>query len=171
MDNIEFSLRPLRLEDAKRMLEWMRDPDITKYLQIGGPDTSKESVEAFIRNSADECTNLHRAVINRDGEYLGTISLKHIDKDKGEAEYAISMHKSALGSGAAAQASRLLLEMAFVQFDLKRVYLNVLSVNQRAVKFYEKFGFQYTHVSPLQINGVDMELRWYEVSKETFLRM
>ena len=37
--------------------------------------------------------------------------------------------------------------------------------------FYEKFGFQYTHVSSLRINGVDMELRWYEVNRETFLRM
>jgi len=171
MNNKKFSLRPLCLDDADRMLEWMRDPDITKYLQIGGPNTSKKSVEAFIRNSADECTNLHRAIVNQDGEYMGTISLKHIDEDKGEAEYAISMHKSALGSGAAAQASKLLMEVAFGQIGLKRVYLNVLSVNQRAVKFYEKFGFQYTHVSSLRINGVDMELRWYEVNRETFLRM
>ncbi len=168
MKREQFLLRPLEPRDGARMLEWMRDPDITKHLQIGGPNTSKESVDAFILSSCDESTNLHRAVVNSDGEYMGTISLKHIDREKGEAEFAISMHGSALGTGAAAAASRLMLELAFVQLSLQRVYLNVLQANQRAVRFYEKFGFLYTHESTLLVNGVAEILKWYEIRRQDF---
>lgn len=168
MNNSQFSLRPLEPRDSTRMLEWMRDPEVTKYLQIGGPDTSKDSVDMFIRSSGDERTNLHRAVVDSTGEYLGTISLKHIDREKKEAEYAISMHSSAMGTGAAAAASRLLLELAFRQLGLQRVYLNVLQANQRAVRFYEKFGFRYSHESTLWVGDVEMPLKWYEIQAEDF---
>lgn len=168
MTDNRFSLRPLELQDSVRMLEWMRDPEITKYLQIGGPDTSKDSVDEFILNAGDESTNLHRAVVDSTGEYMGTISLKHIDYEKKEAEYAIAMRSSALGTGAAVTASRLLLELAFRQLGLQRVYLNVLQANQRAVRFYEKFGFRYTHESTLQVHGVEMALKWYEIQTQNF---
>jgi RimJ/RimL family protein N-acetyltransferase len=153
------------------MLEWMCDPEITKYLQIGGPNTTKESIDEFILSSRDDSANLHRAVVNCADEYMGTVSLKHIDYEKGEAEFAIAMHRSALGSGAAFAASHLILELAFFSLGLQRVYLNVLQANQRAIRFYEKFGFQYTHESAMLLHGTEMLLRWYEIRKQDFLKL
>lgn len=165
MENKSFSLRPLCLDDADRMLEWMRDSDITRYLRIGGPDTKRETVEGFIRSCVDERENLHRAVVSADGEYLGTVSLKHIDHEKKEAEYAISMHPSALGTGASAAASTLIVKLAFEELGLERVYLNVLEENLRAVKFYRKFGFKYTHTTDLDVGGEQKPLLWFETNK------
>lgn len=158
----EFSLRPLSEKDASRMLEWMRDTDITQYLQIGGPDTTREQVLAFIHSTTDESESLHRAIVNERDEYLGTVSLKHIDREKKEAEYAISMHPSALGTGASARGSRLILQLAFEVIGLDRVYLNVLEENRRAVRFYNKIGFRYTHTGTLDYKGETKPLMWFE---------
>ena len=166
MSNNQFFLRPLELKDSERMLEWMRDSEITKYLQIGGPDTTIESVKRFILNSRIGDKDLHRAVVNGTDEYMGTVSLKHIDQEKGEAEYAISMHRSALGSGAAYSASVQILEIAFEELGLERIYLNVLQENKRAIRFYTKFGFHYTHESTLEICGRSAALLWYELRRE-----
>lgn len=165
-----FHLRPLKTDDAPRMLSWMRNPDITQYLQIGGKDTSQETVLAFIERSRDESENLHRAIVDEFDEYLGTVSLKHIDREKQEAEYAISMHPSALGTGASAEGSRQILAIAFDNLKLKRVYLNVLEENRRAVRFYQKFGFRYTHQNTLSFRGKDAVLLWFEIQRPDQVR-
>ena len=163
----QFSLRPLKDKDAKRMLEWMRDPDITHYLQIGGERTTLESVLCFIENTADESENLHRAIVNENNEYLGTISLKHIDHKQREAEYAISMHPSALGTGASAEGTRLILKLAFQQLGLDRIYLYVQEENKRAVRFYEKNGFQLFDRSIGHIKNEDKNLLWFEARNKS----
>ena len=35
------------------MLEWKREPDITRYLQIGGPNTTEDQINAFIHSAKD----------------------------------------------------------------------------------------------------------------------
>ena len=163
----EFSIRPLSEKDTNRMLEWMRDADITQYLQIGGPNTTREQVLAFIHSTTDESESLHRAIVNERDEYLGTVSLKHIDRDKKEAEYAISMHPSALGTGASAEGTRLILKLAFQQLGLVRIYLYVQEENQRAVRFYKKIGFQLYDSSIGHIKNEDKNLLWFEVQEKS----
>lgn len=164
----QFSIRPLEEKDADRMLEWMRDPDITQFLQIGGPDTSKEQVLDFIRTANEDHENLHMAIVNLDDEYQGTVSLKHIDREKKEAEYAISMHPSALGTGAAMEGTHLIINYAFNVLYLNRLYLYVQKENQRAIRFYEKCGLKKTHTSSMTIRNRKKDTFWYEATKENF---
>ena len=161
MKEHSFSLRPLQEKDAVRMVEMMQDTQTTRYLQIGGPDYSVDMALGFIRMASEEGENLHRAVVDEADVYQGSVSLKHIDREKLEAEYAISMHPQAQGKGAATAATAAILELAW-SLGLKRVYLNVLADNLRANRFYQKFGFRYTHDSTLNFHGEERCLRWYE---------
>lgn len=155
------SLRPLKMKDAPRMLEWMRNDDVTHFLNIGGSDTEMETVENFIRSTADESVNVHRAVVNSDDTYLGTISLKNIDRDRKEAEYAVAMHMDAIGTGASAKATELICQLGFEELGLERIVLCVREENQRAVKFYKKTGF-VSIICPAYGTFVDDELLWFE---------
>ena len=157
-----YSLRPLMQKDGPRMVEMMHDAVTTQYLQIGGPSYTLETALGFIAIAADEAENLHRAVVDGEDVYQGSVSLKHIDREKKEAEYAISMHPQAQGKGAAKVGSAGILELAW-SLGLKRVYLNVLAENERANRFYQKMGFRYTHDSIMNFHGEDKCLRWYEV--------
>ena len=157
-----YSLRPLEAKDAQRMVEMMQDGLTTRYLQIGGPDYTVETALRFIASTADESGSVHRAVVDKEDVYQGTVSLKNLDMTNKEAEYAISMHPDAQGKGAAKAASTGILELA-KELGLTRVYLNVLAENERANRFYQKFGFRYTHDSTMNFHGEDKCLRWYEV--------
>lgn len=155
-------LRPLERRDAERMLEWMRDEDVTRYLTIGGSGVTLEKALGFIDSARDETVNLHRAIVDENDIYLGTVSLKRIDRHLLEAEYAISLHAEAIGRGVAKIATGGILACAFESLGLRRVYLNVMEDNQRAVKFYEKFGFRFTGTTSAVLAGQERCLRWYE---------
>ena len=160
-------LRKLRIEDAEGMLEWMHDSDTNQYFRFEADKMTKEKAEKFIKESMSE-HNMNYAVADQNDVYLGTISLKNINYHDGNAEYAISLRKCARGTGAAKCATLELLQFAFHTLKLQKVYLNVLSENLRAIRFYQKIGFRYVGESKnhVKIRGVFHDLMWFEIQKE-----
>ena len=166
----KFSLRPLEEKDAAGMLEWMTDPAIARFFRFDAASMTLDRCKGFIRGAGEQENCRHWAIVNEKDEYLGTISLKQIDK--GSAEYAISTRGCAHGTGAAGEATRQILKIAFEDLGLNRVYLNVLADNGRANAFYRKAGFRYTHTeeNALEIRGEMKNLNWYEIGKEDYDR-
>ncbi len=162
-------LRKLQEKDAAWMLEWMHDPDINRFFAADFKSNDIESVKKFI-NRRDCGQNVHYACVNDEDEYLGTVSLKNINYLAKNAEYAISFGKRAHGTGAAHFATREILKIGFNELELERVYLNVLSENVRANKFYEKFGFIYEGEFKRHINirGDLKDLKWYRMLKDEY---
>lgn len=162
-------LRKLLEKDAENMLEWMHYEENKQIFQNDFMSKTKEDVLGFINNSYNEISK-NFAVINDDDEYLGTISLKNIDQTNHNAEYAISMRKKARGTGAASEATKLILDFAFDELKLHKVYLCVLNTNLRAKKFYEKIGFQYegTAIDHLFHNGKYKNLLWYSILEDVY---
>lgn len=156
-------LRRLNLSDAPRMLEWMKDINTTHFLTIDTSNATITSAQEFIRASLEDTGNLHFAVTDNQDQYLGTISLKNIDKKAKKAEYAICLHPDAIGQGVSHWATKAILQKAFHELNLHKVYLNVLSENERAVRFYEKFGFLFEgkFKKHVYINGHLCDLCWY----------
>lgn len=160
----KFFLRKLKLADAPRMLEWQHDENVMRYLQFDGANKTLTDVQNFIEQAQNDNQNLHLAVTDTDDKYYGTISLKNLDKAKGEAEYAIALHPCVFGKGAACQASVEIIRIAFNMLGLQRVYLNVIEDNRRAVRLYEKLGFRYLYSDNISFKGnADTILCWYEI--------
>ena len=72
-------LRKLELKDAPYMLEWMHDDNVVKYMMKDFKSMRVEDCETFIEKSIGDSKNLNLAIAS-DDEYMGTVSLKHIDK-------------------------------------------------------------------------------------------
>ena len=164
-------LRKLENKDIPFMLEWMHDNDINKFF-LGDFNRFDESrVQKFIAESISD-ENQHYACVNDEDVYLGTISLKNIDYNAKNAEYAISFRKDAHGTGASQFATREILKYAFERLELERVYLNVINKNVRAIKFYEKMGFVYegTFRNHVLINHELENLRWYGILKREYMK-
>ena len=169
-------LRQLKTEDANGMLEWMHDPDITRAFCFNANDKNRETVLEFIQSAETEPVNdgtVHYSITDETNEYLGTISLKRIDMVAKKAEYAISLRKCAWGRGIAFQATREILRRAFEEFGLERIYLNVLSDNEKAIHLYERCGFTYEGEfrRHLFLRGEYKTLKWYGMLKDEYLRM
>ena len=73
--------------------------------------------------------------------------------------------KCAQGTGAAKKATEELLQYAFHELGLHKVYLSVLAENIRAQKFYEKCGFKREglEVDAVKINGEYHDHIWYGI--------
>lgn len=157
-------IRKLEREDASFMLEWMRDVEITDNFKFDFSIMDERKVEEFIDNSFSEA-NKHFAIVDKKDEYMGTISLKMIDLKNRNAEYAIVMRKKAQGTGLALAATREILQYAFKELHLHRVYLNVLDKNKRANTFYKKCGFRMegTFHEHVYLKGKFYDLNWYSI--------
>lgn len=156
-------LRKLQLSDAERMLEWMNNPEVVQYMKIGQKKHTLDEIYQFIEVAQNDEINKHYAVSDEKGTYLGTVSLKGINWEEGLAEYAIALHPDAIGTGAAALATKSILNLAFCRENLKKVFLYVLAENTRAVRFYEKIGWIYMGSERIIFNGKYCEVKWFEM--------
>ena len=168
-------LREIEEKDAQYMLEWMHDSDIQNAFKKNIFTATLDDVKVFcakakIPDQINNGDNLHFAVVDETDEYLGTISLKDISLDNGSAEYAIAMRKKAHGHGIASEATYLLLEKAFKEYKLHRVYLNVLSENTAAIKLYERCGFTFEGEfrEHLKMGGKYVNWKWYGMLEHEF---
>ena len=164
-------LRPLSEKDAPLMLEWLKDKDVTRYFRFDSSSSTIESVVDFINESQNIDESVHFAIVNADSdEYLGTISLKNIDSVAKNAEYAIVLHKNAHGKGYAQAATDSILDFGFNELGLERIYFNVVSANERAIRFYEKYGFinEGEFKSHINIRGEVYSLKWFRMMRDEY---
>jgi len=163
-------LRKLSNIDIPFMLEWMKDTEITRQFRADFSSSTYESVQKFVESAQDFTYSRHYAITNDQNEYLGTISLKNIDTINMKAEYAIVLRKIAQGTHIAYEASKAIMDIAFNEIHLHKVYLNVLTHNERANRFYLKFGFKLegTFIDDIMIENEFCSLNWYSILKESY---
>ena len=160
-------LRKLINEDAPLMLEWMHDKSVVEFLGANFGAKTLEDCENFITSSQNNEENLHLAVADEAGNYMGTVSLKHIDRENATAEFAITVRKVAMGKGYSRYGMERILEIGIAEMGLKEIYWCVSPVNVRAVRFYDKCGYQRTEKVPDHILAAyppEMALYWYVYS-------
>ena len=144
----KMKLRRLKTKDAPLMLEWMHDASVTEYLQKDFQNSTIEDCDEFIHSSWNDEKNLHLAIANDEDTYQGTVSLKNIDN--GSAEFAITIRSSANGKAYAAYGMPELLNIAFSEKPLSVVYWYVAPENTRAIRFYDKNGYQKTDFEQIE---------------------
>ena len=157
-------LRKLKTADAPLMLDWMHDASVVAYLGANFAAKTLADCEGFIASSRTDEHNLHLAVVNDDDEYMGTVSLKHLDRARGTAEFAITVRAEAMGKGYSRYGMSRILEMGIRELGLKEIYWCVSPENTRAVRFYDKGGYTRIQKVPEHILAPypgDWDLIWY----------
>lgn len=159
-------LRKLELKDAPLMLAWMHDKSVTEKLHADFASKTMDDAENFIKSSWDNKNDLHLAIASDSDEYMGTVSLKHIED--GSAEFAITVRAESMGKGYSWFGMESIIEKAFEDLGLECVYWCVSKDNPRAVRFYDKHNFHEALDIPKKVleryDGMD-DLKWYSVLK------
>lgn len=137
-------LRKLKIKDAPLMLEWMHDDSVVHDLHTNFASKTLDDCKAFILANQEYTDNVNLAIVSDTDEYMGTVSLKHIDRDNLSAEFAITVRKASMGHGYSWFGMTAIIEKAFSEFGLESVYWCVSRKNQRAVRFYDKHNFHET---------------------------
>lgn len=135
-------LRKLRKTDAKAMLEWIRDPETTVFLDGDFEAIGLEECEKFIFASAFTISRRDFAVADENDDYIGFAALKNIDDDEKNAEISIVINKNFRRMGAAEEALRQLIRIGFYGLHLNMLYSYTKIGNERAAALFEKLFFR-----------------------------
>lgn len=161
-------LRRLEEKDAPLMLEWMHDESVVEKMKGEFKEKTIDDCVAFIKASQTFEKDIHLAICSAEDEYMGTVSLKSIDKTNHSAEFAIIVRKCSMGKGYSWFGMEEIIKMAFEDYDLENVYWCVSRDNERAIRFYDKHYFHEIIDVPRSIlkryDGMS-NLKWYSVLK------
>ncbi len=136
-------LAPLRAEDSETLFGWINDRPLTIYSAAYHPvdDLSHQSWFGAVTKKSSVAIFAIRRV--SDDALIGTCQLHSIHPVFRSAEMQIRIGNTGDQSkGCGTEAVRLLLSHAFRDLNLQRVDLHVLASNARAIRVYEKCGFQ-----------------------------
>jgi len=137
-------LREISRNDLPLINQWRNNREVADMLggpfRFISPERDENWFEDYLRARG---TQVRCAIILKDSkEMVGVVYLTGIDLISHSGEFAIMIgNTSYQGKGIGAQATQMMLEHAFLDLDLHRVYLYVLKENERAIKTYEKAGF------------------------------
>ena len=160
-------LRKLDLKDAPLMLEWMHDDSVVNKLQTNFKSKTIDDCENFIKHSWNDEKNVHYAIVDEDDVYLGTVSIKNIVDNTGE--FAITIRAAAMGKGVGQFGMKEIIRVGLEELKLDYIYWCVSPDNIRAVRFYDKNGYERVSSDDLNIQGTYKKEQiekylWYKVS-------
>jgi RimJ/RimL family protein N-acetyltransferase len=135
-------LRALEYDDLRYFVQWVNDPEVRRLVAIRYPLSMTEEDQwwqAFQQRKNDHIF----AIETEDGTYIGNIGLHSIEGENRQATLGIVIGpKDYWNQGYGTDAVLSMLNWAFGYLNLNRVYLRVYAYNRRAVRCYEKCGFQ-----------------------------
>lgn len=134
-------LRNLDIADAEGMYAWLSDDKVTSGLNGEYKDCLIQDAKNFIFESAHTSNEVHKAIVTDENDYVGTVSLRFINDPEETAELAIVVQSDFFGKGYAWFGVVSMLKYAFNSLKLHSVYWRVKSDNQRAIRFFQKHGF------------------------------
>ena len=162
-------IRKLKICDSKLMLEWMHDSNVTSFLNKDFSSFTNNDCRKFIRNSWNNVHDIHMAIVTDSDEYIGTVSLKNIDRKNGDCELGIVVRTKGMGLGYSWFGVLESLKYAFLTLKLKSVYWCVSKLNVRACRFYEKHHFKEmkdVNIRLLNLYPQRNDLKWFIVNND-----
>ena len=164
----EVTIRPITYDDTEDIIRW-RNSDSVRSRFIDQRLFTKESHEYWLKNFV-ETGKVAQFIILLDGKGVGSVYLRDIDPEERSAEYGIFIgEESARGKGVGTKSARLILEYAFNDLKLEKIFLRVYKDNAGAVKSYEKAGFVHNgKIETLEVNGEKRDVIFMELEKKDF---
>jgi RimJ/RimL family protein N-acetyltransferase len=137
------TLREWRESDLDVLAELRNDVELQALLMTRAKPNSIERVRRWLveRSSRDDMV-FFVAAARMDDATLGYLQVRKIDHHHGTGEFAIGFSPSAQGKHLAQDACRLVYPYLRQTLALRKLTLEVLADNARAIAFYRKNGYR-----------------------------
>ena len=134
-------------EDSDEMFRWINDAETVRYNAPYSPVT-RHAHDRWFASLGDNPNKVILAIRPMDSDKIaGVIQLIDIDRVHRSAELTIRIGSDSLrGKGMGTQALNLAIDFAWRDLNLQRVWLRVFDTNKRAIRAYEKAGFEHEGV-------------------------
>lgn len=134
-------LRPLEREDLMFVHQLNNNDSIMRYWFEEAYESFAELAQLYERNIHNQ-TERRFIIANSDGQPAGLVELVEINHLHRRCEFQIAIHPSFQGQGYAPRATRIAMDYAFSVLNIHKLYLHVDKDNARAVRIYERCGFE-----------------------------
>lgn len=136
-------LRSISYKDTDNILRWRNSEEVRKYF-IDQKKIQKQDHLNWLRKKVETGRVIQFMILLKESRHsIGTVYLHHIDYENQKAEYGVFIGEEHLtGKGFGTAAARRVIEYAFKELGLHKLYLRVYEDNIRAIASYEKAGFQ-----------------------------
>ncbi|BCZ28016.1 spermidine N1-acetyltransferase [Claveliimonas bilis] len=136
----DIDLREFEKSDIPQKVEWINNPLNNQYLHYDIPLKVDKTLQWFYEKDNSRRMD---CIIEHKGKPVGLIGLIQIDRINSKAEYYITIGETQYKhKGIATKATKAILNYAFSNLKLHKVYLTVDAENKQAIQLYEKIGFK-----------------------------
>ena len=138
------TLRPPRSPDREAWQALGHSPEVARGFGVALPEAKAATPEEADSWFADFSEHESAWAMEIDGRFIGTVRLHSFVPADRRASIAIAIFDPALlGRGYGTEALELVIRHAFTVLALHRLCIRVLASNSRAVRCYEKCGFEH----------------------------
>jgi RimJ/RimL family protein N-acetyltransferase len=142
IDGATIRLRPLEKRDIELKVKWYNDPRVNKTLILNEKLDLAKSLEWFDKAKNDD-SRRDFIIETKDGEPVGLTGLLGIDRIHGTAEcFCVIGEKEFWGKGIGTQVHSLLIQWAFDELNLHKIWAVVYTNNAAVLKLVKKLGFE-----------------------------
>ena len=166
---MEVTIRKMKFSDIDLKIKWINNKENNKFLHYDLP-LEKSKTEKWYEKNKDNKQRFD-GVIVCDDMPVGLIGLLSISNDS--AEYYITMGESVYKrKGIAKKASKLLIDKAFFEYNLNKIYLYTETENISAQKLFEKLGFVKNSIEEGMVlnHGIPVNRFYYELLKKDYVK-
>lgn len=123
---------------------WFNNGQIVNNNSHGRFPMTKEKLENYVESASSDSNLLVLAIILKENSvHVGNISLQNINWIDRSAEIAFILGEVEYqGKGIMYRAGSLLIQHAFNQLNLHRIYCGTLETNEGMIRLAEKFGME-----------------------------
>lgn len=124
-----------------KTLLWRNSKHVSKYFQIKNIDT--ETHKKWLNSLKVEKPKTIAFLIEYDGVFIGVTYFHSVNYEKAVSDWGIYIYDESLrGMGIGYKVLSQCIDYAKEVMHLKKIYLEVLETNIKAVKLYESMGFK-----------------------------
>jgi RimJ/RimL family protein N-acetyltransferase len=137
-------LRHHRHEDLPHVQRWYRDPELARLTRYSLRPMSDDEIDRFFHGRLMSPESVAYAIdVRETGRLIGLTTFSNLDPENSSVMFHITIGEpDAWGKGYGTEATQLMLSLAFGHIGLNRVGLSVFGFNERAIRSYQKAGFQ-----------------------------
>jgi len=132
----------LEKRDIELKVKWYNDAEVNKTLILNEELELNKSLEWFDKAIYDD-SRRDFIIKTKEGEAIGLTGLRGIDRAHGTAEcFCVIGDKSFWGKGIGTQVHSLLIQWAFDELKLHKIWAVVYTNNEAVLKLVKRLGFE-----------------------------
>jgi RimJ/RimL family protein N-acetyltransferase len=166
------TLRPILVDDLDDVHAWQRREDVTRWMLGAEPRTREQSRSSVLAMATEDELRAEgdclTVAVSEGAGVIGTIELVWRSVEYRTAELGYVFHPAHGGRGLATEAAAAVLDWAFGEWGLHRVYARCHAENTASARLMARLGMRLEarHVSSCQLRGEWADQLVYAVLEE-----